>query len=241
MKKVVIVTGASRGIGKEIAVLLAEQGEKVVINYSSNTKAATATVNEITKKGGNAISIKADVSKKEEVVSLFNKTIAHYGNVDVLINNAGLLVMQFLKDATEKEFEDLFNVNVKGVFNTMQESFTKLSDNGSIINITSSTVKLMLPKYALYSATKAAVEQMTRVFSKEIGRGISVNAIAPGPTNTELFLEGKSEEFIQKLISQNVFGRIAEPSDIAKVVLFMVSNDSSWITGQIIPVNGGMV
>ncbi|RKR14246.1 3-oxoacyl-[acyl-carrier protein] reductase [Maribacter vaceletii] len=241
MDKVIIVTGASRGIGKEIAKLLAKNGGKVVVNYSNNKQAANDTVAEIKKTGGIAIAIKANVAQRNEVTALFNETIKHYGKVDVVINNAGIMINKLVKDNSEEDYRKQFDVNVKGTLNTLQECASKLSDNGIIINVSSSTVKLMLPTYALYSASKAAVEQMTRVFSKEIGRGISVNAIAPGPTSTELFLNGKSDELIKKLISQNAFNRLAEPSDIAKVVLFLASDNSKWISGQVLPVNGAMV
>lgn len=239
--KVVIVTGSSKGIGKEIATLLAENGAKVVVNHSNSEAEANATVAAILKSGGSAISVQADVSKKQEVTALFDQAIAAFGNVDVLINNAGIMISKELKDNTETDFTKQFNVNVKGVFNTLQEASSKLADNGNIINISSSTVKLMFPTYALYSATKAAVEQMTRVFSKEIGRGISVNALAPGATETELFLNGKSQEFIDKLSSMNAFNRLAKPIDIAKVALFLASDDSKWISGQVIGANGALV
>ncbi len=239
--KVVIVTGSSKGIGKEIATLLAENGAKVVVNHSNSEAEANATVAAILKSGGSAISVQADVSKKQEVTALFDQAIAAFGKVDVLINNAGIMISKELKDNTEADFTKQFNVNVKGVFNTLQEASSKLADNGNIINISSSTVKLMFPTYALYSATKAAVEQMTRVFSKEIGRGISVNALAPGATETELFLKGKSQEFIDKLSSMNAFNRLAKPIDIAKVALFLASDDSKWISGQVIGANGALV
>jgi len=239
--KVIIVTGASRGIGKEIAVQLAKNGAKVVVNYSNNSKEAKETVDTITKNNGSAIAIKADVSRKTDVTELFDKTISTYGKVDVLVNNAGVMISKQLKDNTEDDFSKQFDINVKGIFNTLQEAYHKLSDNGNIINISSSTVKLMFPTYALYSASKAAVEQMTRVFSKEIGRGISVNALAPGATETELFMKGKSQEFIDKLSSMNAFNRLAQPLDIAKVVLFLASDDSKWISGQVIGANGALV
>ena len=239
--KVVIVTGASKGIGKEIAILLAKNGAKVVVNYSNSEKDAIAVVNHIEKNSGDAFSFKADVSKHEEVVALFDKTLATFGKIDVLVNNAGVMYAKKLKDNTEADFDTHFNVNVKGVFNTLQQAESKLADHGNIINISSSTVKLMLPTYAVYSATKAAVEQLTRVFSKEIGRGISVNAVAPGPTETNLFLEGKSDEFIEKLKGMNAFNRLAKPIDIAQVVLFMASDESKWISGQVIGANGAMV
>ena len=239
--KSIIITGSSRGIGKEIALLLADNGAKVVVNYTNSKDEAEETSATILKNGGTAIAVQADVSKKEDVIRLFEETIAAFGQVDVLINNAGIMKNKLFKDYNQDDFTSQFDVNVRGVFNTMQEASAKLADNGIIINFSSSTTKLMLPSYGIYSATKAAVEQMTRVFSKEVGRGISVNAIAPGPTNTELFLEGKSEEFITKLKGMNAFGRLADPIDIAKIVLFLASDDSKWISGQVIGANGAMV
>ena len=239
--KVIIVTGSSRGIGKEVAILLAENGAKLVVNHSNSAEEAQGTADTITKNGGEAIVIKADVSKRQEVTELFEQAIAHYGKVDVLVNNAGVMTSKPLKDYTEEEYDNIFNVNVRGIFNTLQEADRSLADNGNIINFSSSTAKLMFPTYSIYSASKAAVEQMTRVFSKEIGRGISVNAIAPGATETELFLEGKSQEVIDKLSAMNAFNRLAKPIDIARVVLFLASDDSKWISGQVIGANGALV
>ncbi|WP_339926275.1 SDR family oxidoreductase [uncultured Cyclobacterium sp.] len=239
--KVIIITGSSRGIGKEIALLLAENGAKVIVNSSNSMPEAQKVVDTIVKNGGQALAIKADVSKKEEVTQLFNETIKAFGKVDVLVNNAGVMITKKLKDFTQEDFSWQFDINVRGVFNTLQEADSKLADNGKIINFSSSTVKLMFPTYALYSASKAAVEQMTRVFSKEIGRGISVNAIAPGPTETELFLKGKTPEIIEKLSAMNAFNRLATPMDIAKVVLFMASDDSKWVSGQVLGANGAMI
>ncbi|WP_273277529.1 SDR family oxidoreductase [Maribacter polysiphoniae] len=239
--KVIIVTGSSRGIGKEIALLLAKNGAKVVVNHSHSEVEAKVTVAEILEDGGTAFGVKADVSNRQEVTQLFDEAIARYGKVDVLVNNAGIMISKAIKDNTQDDFTRQFEINVRGVFNTLQEAHGKLADNGNIINVSSSTVKLMFPTYALYSASKAAVEQMTRVFSKEIGRGISVNAIAPGPTETELFLNGKSPDFIERLGAMNAFNRLAKPLDIAKVVLFMASDDSKWISGQVIGANGAMV
>jgi 3-oxoacyl-[acyl-carrier protein] reductase len=239
--KVIIVTGSSKGIGREVAILLAKNGAKVIVNYSNSEKEANNTLKQITKNGGTGLAIQADVSQKDQVTHLFDKTIAVFGKVDVLVNNAGIMYNKLLKDHTQQEFSKLFEVNVRGIFNTLQEADSKLADNGKIINFSSSTTKLMLPTYALYSATKAAVEQMTKVFSKEIGRGISVNAIAPGATSTELFLTGKSQDTIDKLSAMNAFNRLAEPIDIARVVLFLASDDSKWISGQVIGANGAFV
>jgi len=239
--KVVIVTGSSKGIGKEIAILLAQNKAKVIVNYANSQSKANDVVETIIGNGGEAIAIKADVSIRKEVTHLFDKTIEVFGKIDVLINNAGTMTSKLLKDNSEEDFNNHFNINVKGIFNTLQEAEEKLADNGNIINISSSTVKLMLPTYAIYSATKAAVEQMTRVFSKEIGRGISVNALAPGPTETELFLTGKTPEFIEKLRGMNAFNRLAKPLDIARVALFLASDESKWVSGQVIGANGAMV
>lgn len=239
--KVIIVTGSSKGIGKEVAIQLAKNGAKVVVNHSNSEAEAQATVEAIIENGGAAISVKADVSQKQDVVQLFDKAIETYGKVDVLVNNAGIMTSKLLKDCTDDDFTNQFNVNVRGVFNTLQEADSKLADNGNIINVSSSTAKLMFPTYGIYSSTKAAVEQMTRVFSKEIGRGISVNAIAPGATETELFLKGKSQEFIDKLSSMNAFNRLAKPIDIANVIVFLASDESKWISGQVIGANGALV
>lgn len=239
--KVIIVTGSSRGIGKEVAILLAKNGASVIVNHSNSETEAKQTVEIITQNGGTALAIKADVSQRNEVSHLFDKTIEAYGKVDVLVNNAGILVTKLLKDNTQEEFTKLFDVNVRGIFNALQEAYSKLADNGNIINFSSSTAKLMFPNYALYSASKAAVEQMTRVFSKEIGRGISINSLAPGATATELFLNGKSQETLDKLSEMNAFGRLAQPIDIAKIVLFLASDDSKWISGQVIGANGALI
>lgn len=239
--KVAIITGSSKGIGREIALLLAENNAKVIVNYSKNKSDANEVVDTITKNGGTAFAIKADVSNRKEVTYLFDKTIEIYGKIDVLVNNAGVMNSKKLKDITEIDFDNHFNVNVKGVYNTLQEAESKLADNGNIINISSSTVKLMLPTYAIYSATKAAVEQITRVFSKEVGRGISVNALAPGPTETTLFLKGKTAQFIEQLSTMNAFNRLAQPIDIAQVALFLASEESKWVSGQVIGANGAMV
>jgi len=239
--KVIIVTGASRGIGQEIAKLLAAEGATVVVNHSNSELQAMATVDSIRKNGGKALAIQADVSNRDQVKRLFEQTIAAFGKIDVLVNNAGVMSAKLLKDASQEDFDTHFNTNVRGIFNTLQEAHSKLADDGAIINFSSSTVKLMFPTYAVYSASKAAVEQMTRVFAKEIGRGISVNALAPGPTETALFLTGKSQETIDRLAAMNAYNRLGTPIDIARVVLFLASDESKWISGQVIGANGGMV
>lgn len=240
-EKVILVTGASKGIGAEVAKKLAEQGAKVIVNFSGSKADAEAVVAFIHQNKGEAIAIQADVSKSEDVKSLFDQAIAHFGKIDVLVNNAGIMINKLIKDTTDEDFVKQFDINVKGVFNTLREAATKLNDNGSIINFSTSVNRLMLPTYGAYVATKSAVEQLTRVFSKEIGhRGINVNSISPGPTNTALFMEGKSKETVDRLASMSPFGRIAEPIDIAEIVVFLASDEAKWINAQNIGANGGM-
>ncbi|HTE12015.1 MAG TPA: SDR family oxidoreductase [Chitinophagaceae bacterium] len=239
--KVILVTGASRGIGATIALTLANAGAKVVVNYAGGKEAAENVVDQIKQNGGDAIALQADVSKAIEVKNLFDAAISHYGKIDILVNNAGIMITKLIKDTTDEDFTRQFDINVRGVFNTMREAATRLADKGSIINFSSSNNRIMLPTYATYAATKSAVEQLTRVFSKEVGsRGINVNSVSPGPTNTELFTKGKSQEVISRLASLSAFNRIGEPEDIAAIVLFLASDAAKWINAQNIGVNGGM-
>jgi 3-oxoacyl-[acyl-carrier protein] reductase len=237
--KVIIVTGGSKGIGANIAQRLAEAGATVVVNFAKGIDDANKTVNEIKAGGGSAIALQADVSKSADVARLFDQTIAEFGKVDVLVNNAGIMITKPIKDTTDEDFEKQFGINVRGTFNTLREAATKLSDNGSIINFSSSVNRVILPTYGTYVATKSAVEQLTRVFAKEVGaRGINVNSVSPGPTNTELFTKGKPQEVIDKLAAQSAFNRIGEPEDIAKVVVFLASDDAKWISAQNVGING---
>lgn len=239
--KVALITGASRGIGAEVAIHLAKAEAKVIINYSGSKEAAEEVVKQIKANGGDAIAIQADVSNSQDVKNLFDTTIAHYGKIDVLVNNAGIMINTLIKDTTDEDFAKHLDVNVKGVFNTLREAATKLAENGSIINLSTSVNRIMLPTYGPYVATKAAVEQLTRVFAKEVGsRGINVNSISPGPTNTELFTKGKPEAVINRLASLSAFNRIGEPEDIAKIVVFLASDEAKWVSAQNIGANGAM-
>ncbi|MDF2189695.1 SDR family oxidoreductase [Paraflavitalea sp. CAU 1676] len=241
INKVVLITGASRGIGAAVARKIASEGAKVIINYAGSQVEADQTVQSIKANGGDAIALQADVSKADQVAALFDAAIAHYGRIDVLVNNAGIMITKLLKDTTDEDFTRQFDINVRGTFNTLREAATKLANGGSIINFSSTTTRVMMPTYSTYVATKGAVEQLTRVFAKEIGaRGINVNAVLPGPTNTELFTKGKPQEVIDRLASLTAFNRIGEPDDTAKVVAFLASDDAKWISGQTIGVNGAM-
>lgn len=238
--KVILVTGSSKGIGASVAKRLAAAGAKVVVNYAGSQADANQVVAEIVEQGGEAIAVQADVSKAEQVKTLFDEAITAFGKLDVLVNNAGIMITKPIKDTTDEDFTRQFDINVRGVFNTLREASDRLADKGSIINFSTTVNRLMLPTYGTYVATKAAVEQLTRVFSKEIGRGINVNSVSPGPTNTELFMKGKPQQVVDHLASMNPFGRIGEPDDIADVVVFLASDAAKWINAQNIGVNGGM-
>lgn len=239
--KVAIVTGSSRGIGAAIAKRLAKDGAKVVVNYAGRKDAADAVVEAIAANGGEAVAVRADVGKAADVSALFDAAIDRYGRADILVNNAGIILYRRIDQTTDEEFERLFDINVKGVFYALREASKRLADNGRIVNFSSTTTRLLLPTYASYCASKAAVEQMTRIFAKEVGaRGITVNVVSPGPTKTELFMEGKSEADLQRMASMAALGRIGEPEDIAGVVAFLASDEAGWISAQNIGANGGL-
>lgn len=240
--RVAIVTGASRGIGSTIAKQLADLGAKVVVNYSRSPEKAAKVVEEINKSGEKAVAIKADVSNIREVERLFSETITEFGKVDILVNNAGVILYKLLSDVTEEEFDRLFDINVKGTYFTCQQAMKFMENNGRIVNFSTSVVGGMFPTYSVYAATKGAVEQITRQLAKEFGpKKITINTVAPGPVNTELFNVGKTEQQIEVMKQMNAFGRLGEPNDIANVIEFLVSDKAQWVTGQTLRVNGGFV
>ncbi|GGA47265.1 SDR family oxidoreductase [Paenibacillus physcomitrellae] len=240
--KVAIITGSSRGIGRQIAEQLAGLGAKVVINYSSSPEKAEEAVGMIKGQGGEAVAIQANLASLGEVEQLFKETIQAYGKVDILVNNAGLMITKPLAEMTEEDFDKQFNVNVKGTYFAIQQAMKYMSDYGRIINISTSVVGQMFPGYSVYAGTKGAVEQFTRQLAKEFGpKQITINAVAPGPVNTELFNVGKTEQQIEGMKKMNAFGRLGEPEDIANVIEFLVSEKSQWVTGQTLRVNGGFI
>jgi 3-oxoacyl-[acyl-carrier protein] reductase len=241
-RKVAIVTGASRGIGAAIARRLAQDGLAVVVNYAGNAGAAAKLVQEIESGGGQAISVQADVSDPKAVQSLFNSAETDWGGVDVLVNNAGIMKLARFAEADDATFDQVVAINLKGVFNGLREAARRLRDGGRIVNFSSSVVGLYQPAYGIYAATKAAVEAMTHIIAKELGpRGITVNAIAPGPVATELFLQDKDTATLEGIKRMNPLGRLGEVEDIARVVSLLVDPDSGWINGQVVRVNGGVV
>ena len=242
MTKTAIVTGASRGIGAEIARRLAGGGINVIVNYANSKEAAETVVAEITEAGGRAIAVRADLTAINGMTTLFDAAENHFGKADILINNGGVLLLAPFKDFDDETFAREVDINFGGTFRGIRAAASRLADGGRIVNFSTSVVGTKLPSYGVYAATKAAVETMTHIAAKELaGRGITVNAVAPGPVATELFLDGKSEELIARLTGMIPAGRLGEPADIADVVAFLVSDESRYITGQVIRVNGGMV
>ena len=240
--KIALVTGSSRGIGRAMAERLSRDGAAVAINYVSNSEKAEEVVAGIALTGGNAIALQADVSRPKEIRRLFEQTLEHFGRLDVVVNNAGIRISNNVADTLEEEFDRLFAINVKGTFFSCQLAARRLSDGGRIINVSSAVTRMMLPGYAIYSASKGAVDQITRVLAKELGeRQITVNAVAPGAVDTELLRDGRSEEQIQRMAEMAALGRIGEVEDIADVVAFLASEDARWITGQTIHANGGYI
>lgn len=239
--RVALVTGGSRGIGAAIVRRLAQDGFAVGINYASSAAEADALANEIRQAGGRALAVQADVSKAADVNALFDQVEAGLGRIDVLVNSAGVLKVQPLADTTDEQFEQTFDINTRGTFNTLRAAATRLADGGSIVNVSSTTIALNLPGYAIYIASKAAVESFTHVFAKELrGRRITVNAVAPGPVATELFLKGKSPELIEHFAKMPPLERLGQPDDISGVVSFLAGPDSGWVNGQILRANGGL-
>src|ERR1700754_3243715 len=241
-QKVAIVTGASRGIGDAIAERLDQDGFTVAINFAGKAAEADQLVRKIEAAGGRAITAQADVSDPAAVARLFDAAEAAFGGVDVLVNNAGIMKLAPLADSDDTLFDSQIAVNLKGTFNTLRQAARRLRDGGRIVNLSTSVVGLKLENYGVYAATKAAVETMTAILSKELrGRSITVNAVAPGPTGTDLFLNGKSQELIDRFAKMVPLERLGTPEDIAAAVAFLVGPDGGWINGQVLRANGGLV
>jgi 3-oxoacyl-[acyl-carrier protein] reductase len=240
--KVAIVTGGSRGIGAAIAERLAADGFTVVVNYAGRAADAEALMAKIEAVGGKAISAQADVSDAAQVARLFDAAQAAFGGVDVLVNNAGIMKLAPIAESDDAMFDSQIAINLKGSFNMMREGTRRLREGGRIINLSSSVVGLYQPHYAVYAATKAGVEAMTHILAKEVrGRSITVNAVAPGPTATSLFLDGKPQAVVDQLAKLAPLERLGQPADIANVVAFLAGPDGGWVNGQIVRANGGII
>jgi len=242
MPKTAIVTGASRGIGAAVAERLAQDGFSVTVNYAGNEAEASELVKKIKAAGGHAIIARADVSKPADVVRMFDVAEKEFGGIDVLVNNAGIMALSTIATADDETFDRIVAVNLKGTFNGLREAAKRLRSGGRIINFSTSVIGVRLPTYGIYAATKSAVETLTAILSNELhGRSITVNAIAPGPTATDLFLHGKSQDLIDHMAKMNPLERLGTPQDIAAAVSFLAGPDGSWINGQVLRANGGMV
>jgi 3-oxoacyl-[acyl-carrier protein] reductase len=240
--KVAIVTGASRGIGAAVAERLARDGFAVIVNYAGSAAEAEALVAKIEADGGRATSAQADVTDSKAVARMFDAADTAFGGVDVVVNNAGIMKLAPIAESDDALFDSHFAVNVKGSFNVLREAAKRVRSDGRIINMSTSIIGLSRPGYGIYIATKAAVEGLTRVLANELrGRDVTVNAVAPGPTATALFLDGKSPELIDQMAKLNPLERLGRPEDIANTVAFLAGPDGSWINGQILRANGGMI
>ncbi len=240
--KVAIVTGASRGIGAAIAGRLAKDGYTVVVNYAGKAAEAEALVARIEQAGGKALSAQADVSDAGAVARMWDAAEAAFGGVDVLVNNAGIMRLATLAEGDEALVDSQIAINLKGPINTMRIAAQRLRQGGRIINLSSSVVGLYQPTYGVYAATKAGIEALTHVLSKELrGRNVTVNAIAPGPTATALFLDGKPQAVIDNLAKLAPLERLGQPEDIANAVAFLAGPDGAWINGQVLRANGGII
>ena len=236
-----IITGASRGIGVALAKRLAADGFAVVINYANSATAAEELAESLKSDGHKAIAVKADIARPDAVTALFDKTIAEFGGVDVIVNNAGVMTTQPIAEMEDATFDAMMDINVRGTFNMLREGAKHLRDHGRVINFSTTALHLKLPGYAVYNATKAAVEAMTAVYAKELrGRQITVNAVAPGPVATELFMNGKTDEQIAQFSKMPPLERLGQPDDIAGVVSFLAGTDSGWVDGQTLRANGGL-
>jgi 3-oxoacyl-[acyl-carrier protein] reductase len=240
--KVALVTGAATGIGRAVANQLAAAGAHVVVNHNHQPGPAGAVLAEIDAAGGSALGIAADVSDRAAYDGMVEQVLGAFGAWDILVNNAAVAITKPFGEATEADFDLSFAVNVKGVFNGLQCAYDKMRRGGRVISISSSTTGLMLPGYALYDATKGAVEQFTHVLTKEFGvRGLTINSVSPGATETETYRDGKSAEFLASLEALSPFDRLGRAEEIASVIAFLASEAGGWITGQNIRVNGGTV
>jgi 3-oxoacyl-[acyl-carrier protein] reductase len=241
-QRTAIVTGSSKGIGAAIARRLARDGFAVVVNHAGSQAAAEDVVRSIGQAGGKAIAVQADVAAPAGIATLFDAAERAFGTVDVLVNNAGVMLLAPIVDTDDASFSRQLETNLGSVFRGLREAGRRLAEGGRIINLSSSVVGLNQPTYGVYAATKAAVEALTHIAAKEFGpRSITVNAVAPGPVATDLFLTGKSETAVENIRKMNPLGRLGEPDDIASVVAFLAGADSGWVNGQVIRANGGVI
>ncbi|WP_328562176.1 SDR family oxidoreductase [Streptomyces coelicoflavus] len=240
--RVAIVTGGSRGIGRAVSQKLAEDGLAVVVNYARDASAADETVAAITAAGGRAVAVQADVAEEKEIAALFDRAEQEFGGVDVVVNSAGRMILSPIADLDLAALDAMHRTNIRGTFVVAQQAARRLRAGGSFIGFSTSVVGAQFPTYGAYAASKGAVEAMTMILARELrGRDITVNTVAPGPTATDLFLDGKTPEQIDRLAKTPPLERLGTPEDIAEVVAFLSSPAGHWVNGQILRANGGLV
>jgi 3-oxoacyl-[acyl-carrier protein] reductase len=240
-ERVAIVTGASGGIGHAVAVRLAQAGMAVAVHYAGNRDRAQAVADEVTAAGGRAMVVSADVADEEQVAAMFDQVETEFGGIDVVVHTAGVMLLSPLTELKFDDFDRMHRTNVRGTFVVSQQAARRVRNGGAIINFSTSVTKIGLTGYTAYAATKGAVDAMTLILAKEMrGRDVTVNAVAPGPTATPLFLDGKPQEVIDHLKSMPPLERLGEPVDIAEAVAFL-AGPARWVNGQIIYANGGVV
>lgn len=240
--RVAIVTGGSRGIGREAARRLAADGYALVVNYAGNAAEAAAAVAEAEQAGAEAIAVQADVADEQAVAGLFDAAEARFGGVDVVVHAAGRMALAPIAELDLDELDGLHRTNIRGTFVVDREAARRLRPGGSIVNFSTSVLALAFPTYGAYAASKGAVEAMTLVLARELrGRDVTVNAVAPGPTATDFFFDGKDQETIDRLAAQAPLERLGTPGDIAEVVAFLTSQKGHWVNGQVVRANGGIV
>lgn len=238
--KVAIVTGASRGIGRHIALRLAADGFAVVVGYAGDQGQANETVAEIETSGGTALAVQGDVGKAEDVDKLFSTTLAVHGRVDAVISNAGVMTLAPIKASSLEAFDRMMAINVRGTFLVLAKAAQVLGEGGRIVALSTSVIPKATPGYGPYIASKAAVEGLVHVLANELrGRGITVNAVAPGPVVTDLFMRGKTDEQVAALAKLSPLERLGQPVDVANAVSFLLGNDGAWVNAQVVRVNGG--
>ncbi|BCJ37253.1 3-ketoacyl-ACP reductase [Actinocatenispora thailandica] len=240
--RVAIVTGGSRGIGRAVALRLAADGLPVAVGFASNRKEADTTVEEIEALGGRAVAVAADVAEPDAVAALFDTAEQSFGGVDVVVHAAGRLALSTVADLDLDLLDDLHRTNIRGTFVVAQQAARRLRPGGALITFSTSVVGLQFPSYGPYAASKGAVEALTLILARELrGRDVTVNAVAPGPTATDLFLDGKDQQTIDRLAQQAPLERLGTPTDIAAVTAFLASPDGHWVNGQTVRANGGIV
>ncbi|MGX7680566.1 SDR family oxidoreductase [Jatrophihabitans sp. DSM 45814] len=239
-RRVALITGGSRGIGRSVVTRLAADGFDIVVNYAGNQAEADQAVAEVLQLGRRAFAVQADVADENAIARLFDRTESELGGVDVVVNAAGQMILGPVAEFDLAALDRMHRTNIRGTFVINQQAAKRVRAGGAIINFSTSVVKLALPTYAAYVASKAAVEGLTLILARELrGRDVTVNAVAPGPTATALFLDGKDEETIARMAAQPPLQRLGQPQDIAEVVAFL-AGPGHWINGQVIYANGGI-